>query len=262
VPTQAPTAGTNNNALSSDNAQEQQNAEIALWLPISLLLAACLIVGFFLWRRNNKKEDEKPEEISPYEKWMIAEEARKRGSVAPTFADVEPNGAYRESTATDRSEYGIHSIYARQSQTQAEGSTHNPLVGARPPSVYGNYQTNAMNDTDRYSFENNPMAPGNEGSTHNPLNADTEAGGLDGVITYNESGEQLIDGYTQAEWDEYYAQESYATEGGEGVYTGGYQEQGQEGKADIIPDNDALHLPANGTANDTNEVSESTEEAF
>jgi hypothetical protein len=63
----------------------------------------------------------------------------------------------------------------------AEGSTHNPISGAPPLPTSGP-----------------PTHLGDIQENDNPY---YYAGA---TVTYSQSGEQLIDGYTQAEWDDYY----------------------------------------------------------
>ncbi len=248
-PTSSPTLYIPENQLRSGDPLSSVGVSSSVFAAsiIGAMLCCCILVGC-MYRRRRASKTKEPE-LSPYEKWMQAEEAKRAGVQAPMFHSDHGAGAKLDRKAVTRA----NKLHTKHGVAISDATRPNLMQPEGPASALGSVSRPSEMDMDvLYGDEDNIQGTwgdmGYVDSTHNPL-----AGGLpardsatvDGTEFYG--GEDSQNGYWAEDGQWYTYDES---SGGAYRDSAGGGHLGNDGVDDVIPGQGSTHNPLADQNND------------
>lgn len=167
------------------------NGRIFGMVAIGVCVLCCCVLGFLYWRRSRRKDEDT--ELSPYEKWMQNEDAKKGGSDMVWFANESNSAKFnlkgkdaerlqklhtKHGVKMDREETVMKEQERARAQTAAsamrESEVNNPMrksAAVDLGNLFGGGDDENFGGTwaEEDFINEDALSAGNPLSTHNPM---------------------------------------------------------------------------------------------
>jgi hypothetical protein len=138
-------------ALSSDLASVAENRFAYVSLIISCILLCCCGIFFLYFFCHYRKKREEAKELTPYEKWMMAKEAKESNGTILNFHNESTHNPFHVESAEARSLHADQEKHQQERDIALRLSTHRAgsVAGARQSSVMGQRPSEMSRTPDR-----------------------------------------------------------------------------------------------------------------